>query len=208
MDWNWNATTEVIIAIVGIITIGKILYDIATKKQGNLRDEYKFSKEFLDDTNLENLHPFTLEKGYQALAGSSIAKKEEIIHILSLENPIQCLNDFKFSRNLVELNVKSNNLLFKFKEQYSLNFSRLWRKILYAVLYIILVVFSLSPLLTPVFNSFFNTDLLTRPEFLFATFPVGIFYAWTSLNTVLKIKRAEFLVKNQSPHTKHIISDK
>ncbi len=82
---------SVTIAIPGA---SKIIYDISTGSKSQLREEYKFAKEFTEEIkNNPTLHPFAVEKGYHAIAGSTTLGSQEVAYLLSLKNPGQCLRN-------------------------------------------------------------------------------------------------------------------
>jgi len=199
---DWASVTKIILAVVGVIGTGKVLYDITIGKKTNLREEYKFAKEFLDDTNKVELHPYTLDKGYQAIAGTYIVNAKEVEYILSLVNPIQCLKDFVLSKTLFEELKTKGNLSLIFKKKFKSSFSRWWRKTVYLMAYFSLALFAFSPfLLIQVVDSSNSNSLLQ----LIFTLPLGGYSAWISLNAYAKIKRAEHLINNQSSHTQKVL---
>ena len=90
---------KIILAIVGIMGAAKIIYELILGSKSKLREEYRFSKEFLNDLSQnKNLHPFVIEKGYQAIAGTSTVNGEEISYLLSLEKPVECINDYVLAK--------------------------------------------------------------------------------------------------------------
>jgi hypothetical protein len=115
---DWGTIAKVALAIVGIITAGKVFFDILIGKKSNLREEYEFAKGFLDDTVKKSLHPFTLSKGYQAIAGTNAVKSSEIEYILSLKDPVQCLSDFILSKQLFERLETEGDFKLVFQKKY------------------------------------------------------------------------------------------
>lgn len=79
---------KIVPTIVGVVGIGRIIYELISGVKTKLREEYKFAKEFLDQEDISKLHPFTQEKGFQAIAGSTQVTQKEIEYILSLSNPV------------------------------------------------------------------------------------------------------------------------
>ncbi len=202
---EWELVTKLILAVVGIITAAKILFDVFLVRRTNYREEYKFAKEFLDQTDKENLHPYTLGKGYQAIAGTTAVKASEIKYILSLENPIQCLNDFVLSKQLFERLETDGDFKLRFKDKYKSNFSRLWRKKMYLSLYFILAFAALSPW---ILSSVFKLEISNFLSLLAFTIPVFGLYAWMSLQAYSKLSRGEFILKNQRQHSSKVMINK
>lgn len=201
MDENLVLISKLIVAMGGIISAIMVFFD-ASKKKSTLREEYKFAREFLDDTSKEKLHPYTLGKGYQAIAGTTAVKALEIEYILALENPIQCLNDFVLSKQLFERLDTDGDFKLIFKDKYKSDFSRRWRKIMYLSLYFILALAALSPW---ILSSVFKLEILKFLALLVFTVPVLGFYAWMSLQAYSKLIRSEHIFNNQRQHTPRVV---
>lgn len=190
-------------AVAAIIGAGRVIYEVTVGKKSRLREDYKFAKEFLNDLKVNpDLHPFAIEKGYQAIAGSTVLKSEEIAYLLSLENPGKCLKDYVLSKNYLQHLNTSGDLQLSFSEKYAAPWARKWRKAWYLTLYFGLAFASLSPL-------FFVERGITKPVQLLTllAFTISIFgfYAWESLKSFARIYRGEKLVQNQSKHTRKIL---
>lgn len=201
---DWGLVARILLAIVGIFTAAKVLYDIGIGKKSNLREEYKFAKEFLDDTDKTKLHPFTLGKGYQAIAGTDAVNAKEIEYILSLENPIQCLKDFILSKQLFERLETEGDFNLVFKKKYQSSFSRWWRKKLYFSLYFALAFTAISPVILPKALGLEFVDIFLP---LFFTVPCFGFYAWMALEVFGKLNRAEHLASSQKQYYQRIVFD-
>jgi hypothetical protein len=199
---DWGTIAKVALAIVGIITAGKVFFDILIGKKSNLREEYEFAKGFLDDTVKKSLHPFTLSKGYQAIAGTNAVKSSEIEYILSLKDPVQCLSDFILSKQLFERLETEGDFKLVFQKKYEKPFSRGWRKAWYLILYFTLAFAALSPVLL---SKFFNVEAAKSLLQLLFTLPFFGLYAWMALQAYAKLARGDFLFKNQKQHTSNIV---
>ena len=189
---------EIVIKLIGVVaaifSLGKIIYDITTGQKSRLREEYKFARVFFEDLkNNPNLHPFALEKGYQAIVGSTAVKVEEIAYLLSLKNPGQCLHDYFLSKKYLQKLNPSESRQLNFSKKYSSPLSRNLRKGVCLVLYVIFACIAISPLF---FSKYFR--------FLVITLPTFGYYALASLKISIKIYRGEQLVKNQEKHTPSI----
>ncbi|MEZ8767905.1 hypothetical protein AB6D79_07590 [Vibrio alginolyticus] len=187
--------------IVGIFGIWKFIYELISGSKYKLREEYKFAKEFLDDSNIDKLHPFTREKGYQAIAGSSQVTQKEIEFILSLSNPVQRLKDFKNSRQLFE--NRENNGAFKlvYKKRYQFNTYRNIIKGWYLLCYGTLAFMAASPY---VFPEWFGQQGMLA---LIITVPSFGFYSVISLISYGKLKAAERLIEHVKYHTYNKVLD-
>jgi hypothetical protein len=190
-------------AMAAIIGAGRVIYDITVGNKSRLREDYKFAKEFLHDLKESpDLHPFAVEKGYQAIAGSTALKTEEIAYLLSLENPGKCLKDYVLSKeHLQHLNTSGDLQLF-FAEKYSTPWARTWRKALYLTLYLVLSLAALSPLIMVKAGITKPIQLVTLLAFTITIFG---YYAWVSLKAFARIYRGEQLVQNQKKHTRKIL---
>lgn len=202
---DWELFTKFVLAGVGIFTIWKVLFDTSSGKRSNLRNEYEFAKRFLDETDKKNLHPYTLSKGYQAVAGTTALKVSEIEYTLSLKDPLQCLRDFTLSKQLFERLETRGEFKLIFKSKYSKPFSRWWRKAMYFSLYWILSFFALSPVILSNFFEVKPYDTLLQTLF---TLPFFGLYAWMAMKANSKIVRAECLFNTQALHSPKIILGK
>lgn len=201
---DWDLTIRFLLAVVGIGTAAFKFYDISIGKRANLREQYRFAKEFIDDTEKANLHPYTLEKGYQAIAGTEYVTAVEVKYLLNLQSPLQSLSDFILAKRLLEP-VLADNPKVSFKKKYLSVWSRRWRKTFYMFAYGITAMASVSPqwggtLIKMSFSNALSALLLTLPIFGF--------YAFLSVKAYAKIKRAENLVNNQRSHAPRVVIDK
>ena len=197
-----TTTAKTVGVFVAIFGIWKVLYEIKTGRKTHLRAEYDFAKKFLSDVSEGTMHPYPMEKGYQAIAGTNIVKADEIAYILTLEDPVQCLKDYVLSKQLMEKIETKGDLKLKFKMKYSGSWARNWRKTMYLSLYFILAFSALSPF---VIQNTLKTNLSDMAIQLLFSIPFGGLYAWGSLNAYSKIKRGESLIDNQKGHTQRVI---
>ncbi|MDW1754047.1 hypothetical protein R7D64_14075 [Vibrio sp. Vb2535] len=192
---------KVVPIIVGIFGIGRVIYELISGVKDKLREEYKFAKEFLDNSNIDKLHPFTREKGYQAIAGSSQVTQKEIEFILSLSNPVQRLKDFKNSRQLFENMEANGDFKLVYKKRYQFNTYRNVIKGWYLLCYGILAFMAASPFIFP--EWFGQQGMLA----LVITIPSFGFYSVLSLISYGKLKAAERLIDHVKHHTDNIVLD-
>jgi hypothetical protein len=193
---------KIIGTIGAIITLWYKIYEFRFYKKSRLRDEYKFSKSFLSDINECELHPYSLEIGYQAIVGTEAVKPNEIEYILSLENPVQCLRDYILSKQLLEKLETKGDLSLRFKKKYVKSRARNWRKVMYFFLYMIFAFIALSPFIV---STYINLEFSKIFAMFIISLPFGGLYAWIALNAHSKIIRAEHLVANQTQHTQRVV---
>ncbi len=190
---------DTIIKLIGllgsVLGIWKLTQYLASDKRKNLREEYKFAKSFLKDRDTENLHQFTLEKGYQAIAGSKSVTSSEIAYILRLNNPVRSLNDYIFANDYLEHSKTKDGSQISFKKRYQAYWSRLWRMGLYGVFYCISISIAELPLLLELYGVK-QTNFEFAYMFIF-TLPLGILLGWLSLKAFLKLMKANRVVNNQ-----------
>ena len=186
---------------VAIFSIGKIIYEIIISKKVHLREEYIFAKNFLNDVDKGGLHPFALEKGYQALANSTEVNTDEIAYILSLKNSARRLKDFVLSNDYLEHINSKGSFELMFKEKYNSDWSRSWRRTTYFISYFILALLTLSPF---ILSTIFKTTIINIFIQLALTIPFFGYFAWRSLLGFVKIHRAQKLIDNQQKHTQNI----
>ncbi len=185
---------KTITAIFAIVGVGKTFYEMRTGNRSRLREEYKFAKDFLEELNNNpNLHPFALEKGYQAIAGTTIVSTEEMNYLLSLKNPSKCLKDYLDGKEYLNKLDAHSDCKFNFKKKYSTFWSRRWRKSLYFIVYFVSFCLAIAPFFLP--QSF---------HLLIITMTVYGFCAFCFLDRAGKISSAERLINNQQKYLSHI----
>ena len=189
--------TKCVGALAAIFAIAKIIYELSVNGRNHLKDDYKFAKEFLDDTDRTKLHPYTLAKGYQAIAGTPAVKAGEVEYILSLENSYECLRDFVYCKRLFQRLETQGNFKLKFIEQYSLAATRNRHKQMYMILYYVLVVVACSPLIAHVI---LPQSLTTMFMLLAITLPTFGTLAFVCADNHIRFIRAEDLFVNQDYH--------
>lgn len=171
------------------ISIYKLYSDIYLTKKSQCREEYDFAKKFLKEKD-EKLHPFVLEKGYQAISGSSKLTNETIARLLSLKNCTQIIKNIVFSHFFLNISISDDILLVKFKKPYNVGFIRK----------IIINFFRLSycfAFITAFYPIFFIDMFLPIhlvPLIFFSIFGVFCIYCEE------KLKVAETLVNEQSSY--------
>lgn len=188
--------------ILGAISTLKLAYDWLYGRQGRLRDEYKFAKEFLKDLG-ENrqMHPFVKQKGFQAIAGDARLSSSEIEYLLTLNDSARALRDYVLGRPYLQHYATAQANQVTFQEKYQPKLTRLWRKIWYLGLYFVFFAGVFSPLFLPAFKALQASQALVLFAFTFSLLvPPG----FLALRAGVRIARAENLVVNQQKYSEEI----
>uniref|UniRef100_C6E142 Uncharacterized protein n=1 Tax=Geobacter sp. (strain M21) TaxID=443144 RepID=C6E142_GEOSM len=190
--------------LAGAIGIAKIFYEIVIGRRTRMREEYKFAKEFFSELETtKRIHPFTKEKGYQAIAGDNEISSCEIEYLLSLQQPDLALRDYVLGRQYLQHLPQVGNREITFKKKFQNVWFRRILKTIYCVLYAILVFLTFAPLL---FSKYlFKDSTKISATAIIMCFFVFAPYAWFALKAVTRIVRAEKLVKRQEKHTPTIL---
>lgn len=191
--------------VVGVVGMGKVVYEFSVSKKSRMRDEYRFAKEFIDDLSKnEDMHPFLREAGYRAIIGDDQISADEIEYLLKLKDSYRTLRDYVIGRMYLDHQQHANDQKIVYRSKYSSSWSRNWRKCIFFFLYILFSVLAFGPFLLGrlVFKD--STDILLASAL---TIPVFEAYAWLSLSAVARIRIAERLVENQSKYIKGIVLD-
>jgi len=201
---EFGAAFRIVGALVNIGVLAKIIYELSIGSKHKLREEYRFSKEFLNDLYQKKLHPLAIERGYYAIAGTERIKSKEIEYLLSLENPGSCLKGYVLSRRYLEHIEKNSQFKIEFSKKYKRKCSRLWRKVIHLAVYFVGAFIAFSPLLL-----FKPMDLSLNQLFtLIAVItPSAGFFAVNSMRCFIKISLGEKLVASQKKHTSIIVGN-
>jgi hypothetical protein len=180
---------------IGVIGLLPLLKKMIIRSNESLRAEYIFAKEFLTDIeNIPKMHPFTKEKGYQALANNQKIHSEEAEFLLTLTNPVNTLRNFILGREYLELANDSGNKYICFSSKYKLTSSRKWHKLKYTFFYFLFV--SLAS--TPIFISIWiPMNSIQFGIFILVTLSIFCSFAWLSLRKVAYMQNAEALISTQ-----------
>ena len=189
-------TVTKIIGVLGVLfPIFKGTSEWMNGKTSKMREEYRFSKEFLTTASSgESLHPFVLEKGYQALAGSRNVTIQEVQYILELEDSPSRLNEFvKGFKYIQHLSISGQNEI-SFRRKYMSNWSRMWRKSFYFFAYGLFFFLAFFPF---IFAGPLAISVPTMLKTLVFTIPTLGAYAALSVVEGIKIASAERFIKMQ-----------
>jgi hypothetical protein len=194
MDLNLEFIVKALAGIVSAVAIFKNWSEILFNGRKKLYEEYKFSSDFLRRTaEQEKLHPFALEKGYQALAGTKDITGNEVEHILKLENPVKGLNDFVMGKKYLKIITIANQHPFEFKAKYRKKVTRTSLKYFYYILYGVNFVIAISPFF---FEGLKGPILSEGIKLLFVSIPVYGYFAFLAIRAGVQIQCAESLVQD------------
>jgi len=190
-------------AVISVLTVGKLIYDLAVSRKTRLRVDYKFAKDFFDELGkTPRPHPFVIERGYHAIAGDTSLTVREVEYLLSLENPSSALRDYVLAREYLEHLPGSGHLQVKFKSKFSALWSRQWRRAFYLVAYSVCAFLALSPM-------FFLGSFKSNPGAgLLLVIVFGAAFGIPAFNAVKeygRLYRGEKLVAGQKQHSQLII---
>ena len=190
-------------AVFSVLTVGKLIYDLAISRKTRLRDDYKFAKDFFDELGrTPRPHPFVIERGYHAIAGDTSLSVREVENLLSLENPSSALRDYVLAREYLEHLPQSGHLQVKFKSKFSTLWSRQWRRAFYLVAYFVSALLAVSPM-------FFLGSFKSNPgSGLLLVIVFGAAFGVPAFNSVKeygRLYRGEKLVSGQKQHSQLII---
>lgn len=179
--------------IIGAIGTWKLVVEFLRGRHGHLREDYRFAQEFLSNlASNPKMHPFLLQKGYQAIAGDTRLSAAEIEYLLTLQDAPRALKDFILGRPYLEYLATASGANIVLKTKFQRRWSRLWRKGLYLILYAGCYSLGVSPIFFAKSGQMLPMFVLTASVY----FPAGFF----ALRAGVRLARAEVLVENQHKH--------
>lgn len=138
-------------SLAAIFGIFKIVNEITLSRASKHRDDYDFTKVYLNDLENQNSHKFILQKGFRALT-NNIYPVEEIKILLSQDNPMEIIYLRSSSKKTINYDSKEQKYywigIYKYKW-----FRKIASKLL-IILYLISSFLALRPFL-------FNKDGIT-----------------------------------------------
>lgn len=179
-----------------ILGILKVIYEVWTYLQNRLHQNYKLAKEIFDDIhNNPSMHPYVLERGYQALAKSKNIKIPEAQYLTSLVNPNSSLTNYIKAKSYLLFSPDKDKKV-EFQKKHESKLLRRIRKAFHMSLYWIFGFIAIFPI-------FFLGVLVPNKELWTSALVIGTFLinfgalSLFSLDEYFIIRRAEELVENQ-----------
>lgn len=186
---------KLIPALVTVIGVPPLLYNLQMARKGHLRDEYKHAQAFFENLRTNrDMDPFEKELGLLSLAGNRYVDPELILYVLNIPSPVRALRDLVRGRDYVELCQESEGKRLQFKAKFRNVWRRRSRKAFYSAAYFILAFLSLSPLLL---GAMLHMNVAQTVQAMFLTIGCCVPYAWLSLREINAIYRAEALLRSQ-----------
>ena len=180
---------------ISLYTLWQLAHNDSLGKWGRMREEYKFSKEFLVELrNSPEMSDFQKAKGYQAIAGSKAIGVRDGDYLMSLEEPARAMGLYVFGFDYVEHDSSRETEQIQFLKKYQRNWVRRSWKIFYTTVYVMCVFFAVAPLLLA---RYFDSQLSVLTVFVLTCLVVFVPGAWMSLQSLGKIIAAERLVSSQ-----------
>lgn len=189
-----KVATVLVALLGGCVLMWRANKELFFGSRNSLREEYKFAKAFFDDLEKQpDMHPYARQKGFQAIAGDPLLPPKEIEYLLTLRDPASVLMDYVFAREFLEHLPTAGKHQITFKPQYSKASRRKTLRLKYATLFFASYLIAVSPILASSWGMI-STPLSLRLLLFTLPFLGATYFA---ARAVLRIKRAELLVKNQ-----------
>ena len=129
-------------AFASVFALYKVIVDVVLAKSTKRREEYEFTKKFIDDLKNEKIHSYILEKGFLALTGKSYSVAE-IQHLLAYPNPSEMIGHRASSGAFVSFNESS--LSYSWKGYFQNDLAQKYGSAWYLGCYIISMLLALIP---------------------------------------------------------------
>lgn len=97
---------KIIASVVSVIALSKVITETQSSKAARRREEYEFSKKYIPDLKTEDIHSYSIERGFMALAGR-ICSEREIRLLLALPFPTRAIRDRVSSQAFIEFDEVS-----------------------------------------------------------------------------------------------------
>ena len=160
--------TKFIAAFAGIFALYKILVDVILARFQKRKEEYDFTKKFIEDFNNTDIHNFIKEKGFLTLTGG-IFSVQEIKYILELSSPIKALDSFPISGKLLVFDQAKEKYIWS--KPYSCKKYRKCARFLYIVLYVFFAFLAFYPITKNGMEAFSKIQNII---FIFGAFVIAI----------------------------------
>lgn len=195
---EWELAKNIAYTMLVIIAVAKFTYDKKSKSKSDLKQDYTFSRSFLlEDLKNYELTPFLKEKGYQAVAGTSAIRADEVEYLLTLEGSGRWLMDYVYCIKYLDKKETLKSKKIAFNEKYKKKQARLIRKFIYLLVYAVFAMLAVFPLINMHTSSVTLIELLIQQSVSFLVF---ITIAAISLLELIKLVKAEELVNKQEKY--------
>jgi hypothetical protein len=202
-QFDWDSILKIGISFVtvtgGLFALPKILYENSTLRKSQRREEYEFSKKFISEVFEDQIckkpkvHPFIVEKGYQAISGEMLGYNE-IMTLLNFPNPLLALKKFFRSQELL---ILTKDGLFEYIKKYNSTGKRWFYRKLYSTAYFVLAMVAILPF---TFKKQLGIELESTESIIkYSLFVVAIlFWAISQLLKYINMEFAEYIIEEQA----------
>lgn len=181
----------IIIAIISTVTI----YMQHKNYPSRLSDDYKLTKEILNDLKCGETHPLITSKGYQILSCGKIKDDNVMKYLLTFHGPFYRIYDYICGMKILNFDIKNGESKFKYKKPYCYKNVVSCVLGINVVLYFLSAAFAFSPFLIDIFcrtpngPSYIFLLVMTLPLFgMIAVFSLFKIRQITSARTLIKIQ--------------------
>ena len=179
----------------GAITTWNVIVGLLKGRKSQLRDEYRFAREFIADLEgVAKESPFLQQKGCYALTGNATVEFPALQYMLGLSNPERSIRDYSFGYAYIEHVVTAQDAQIRFKRKFQSWRKRFVIKIIFLLSYLATYFLGFSPLLLHSFKMWGPTSPL--PTF-FVTASIFLPAAYFSIKAGVRLRRAEKLIEHQ-----------
>jgi hypothetical protein len=164
-----------IAAFVAMSSIYKIINDVVLSRSVRHREDYQFTKNYIEDLYNPDVHTFVLEKGFRALT-NELYSIDEIKILLSYSEPTTALHLRSNSKEFIEFD--STNEAYKWKSRWESDLLRKLTQKTFLSLYVIFGFIAIYPLSQTFFGSIeiYTLSLITTLVFIGLAFYLLIKY--------------------------------
>ena len=180
----------------GSVTAGVSVVALLKGRKSQLREEYKFAKEFIADLRgVASDYEFLRQRGSHALTGDASLEFRTLEYLWQLPNPSQAIHDYSLGFKYLEhRRTTSHDDPLQFAAPYDQAWRRRGLKLLFLFLYLITYTLACSPLLLHVLDLWGVGSPLVA---LIITCFIFLPFAFLSLKAGVRIQRAEHLIAAQ-----------
>lgn len=137
---------KVLAGLASLFALYKILAEVVLAKSSKRREEYSFSKQFIEDLNNANIHRFVLEKGFFALVGKLLSVNE-IKLLLTYQEPNLAIERRTNAQDFIDFDSDNNE--YKWRGWFSNIYIRIASRYGFLLLYVIIGFVALAPYIFP-----------------------------------------------------------
>jgi ABC-type multidrug transport system fused ATPase/permease subunit len=157
MDEVLNIVAALAVALTAIFTFFKIVNEVVLSRSIRHREDYQFTKNYIEDLYDPDVHTFVLEKGFRALT-NELYSIDEIKVLLSYSEPTTALHLRSNSKKLIEFDSSSQT--YQWQGRWANDCLRKLSHKTFIIFYAVFAFIVIYPLLQTIFASI---ELYTLP---------------------------------------------